>query len=1153
MAIHIRKIAKHSWVITLRVIALLLIIVAVTLGLLLGTEAGRVSLAQQGAAAYSLYSGDELKLNGIHSASLGSWQLQSLNWSPLNSAMSIQLQQLDVSWNWRFALKNRWWLPEVSLAKLEVNLVDSTKQDTNVVRDYSNLWQQLPAMRLEQLQIDNIVINRPRYPSLSLALSAQADINWGVVPARFIVSVLDNESANELAMHLSAEGLDQFRFKGAMIASAQKNWAQWLKWEIDQDIEANWDIFVDYSTANQLKLDVVQASLPWDDHRFQMLGKVDYLIEERQFNFDHLAMQLDSQPASVNGWINRKESELDIEVNKWTLDPLLNYFQVEQSAGIIDGSLRWFGGWRTPRINGQVDAVGQWNNIPVSAVIKSDATSSGLLIDQGEIIAGKNSLNLTGEVDWRTNQLLLSYDTSLNRGKFFNTLFEQLPPSLDFSSQLEGKIEGKITEPVINYSGRTQVGYLGDQYQASISGVVDQKTLTVTNYALFGEKAHLSGSAELIYSGNQWQTNVEVKELDSDLLELFNIQLPIDWHANLSGNFAAQSIKEDFSLTGNATLLGDYEQQPFNAALDIIDVNKASIQLGNSYIRIGPSFVEGSGLANWQTPNWDFKLTHTDFSLALIRPWISQWPELLNSLELNLTGETVLSNVWSKPIIETQSTLSGEWFDRPLTADVNIKPKSLNQWQVSLENFQWFNGEFSYQGDLDAFNLDLNGLVEVAQWSLIDFIAFNQVVLARSLEMPISLLGDISAQLKIDGSLSKFVAGGQLNFLGSYEQQRLTATAEIETLTPQQINIKALNSQWSDNTTDMNGRYNWSDGDFWLSVAASVSNVEPLADLAAPFIVDPILQQSIQRWSGNLDATIIAHNDTGDAYIEGVVDSKGQWFDLEYNLNWQGEGSWNNVLTQQLNAQWGEATFIANVDLNNQQLVGAIELEKLTMAQLKRLYPAAASDLSGQLDSFISVSGTLAEPSFSFDANAQGAWNANEIDHQWQAKVDAKWEQQGWSIDDINIAVDGGGQINLTGLGQGRFGQLLLTAEIPQTGYWIQDTELGPGQSSIKLKVNGDLLKPEIELDSSWQAEVWPILLTSKIRTTTDKINVSGTIFSEGQNRVKANVELPRMSWLDLQAQWQTTPFSFNVAIHSPLSVLDPFFVDRPNQSLSGL
>ncbi|MDN3648225.1 translocation/assembly module TamB domain-containing protein [Reinekea marina] len=1156
MAIHVRKIAKRSWILALRVMALLLIIVGIAVGLLVGTEAGRISLAHQAVKFYGVYSNDDIRIGGVESSSPGQWFVRSANWAPYASDLQVSVQELSLRWNWRFAFNNRWWLPELSIEKLDVTMPNnqtvSDSSESNI-QTYANLWQKLPSFRLEQVLVNQLTINRTNYPSLKVSVNAQADINWGVVPARLIVSVSDHNSSNELALQLDAEGVDQFRAKGAIDAESGSSWAKWLNWSLDQNLTANWDLLADYSTGNQLTIDIGDSTLPWQKHQLNAKGRLVYFIEQQQFNFEQLVMHLDSQPAIINGWINQSESELDIAVDQWSLTPFMRYFGVPQSKGEVTGDLQWYGGWRTPRVNGQIDMQGSWYGIPVASTLVSEATSSGIRIEQADVTAGKNNIALQGEVDWRDDKISLVYQTNIKRGPFINRLLEKIPASIDFNGDLDGTVSGKVFEPVIEYSGKTQLTYLGKRYQAALSGRVSQKQLVVDEYALFGELAHFNGQGQYDFFSQQWQSDLTIVEVDSRLLDLISVQLPIEWHAVLSGKFAAKSSGNSFNVEGNASLQGLYEQEPMNAQLSVSQFNHQSIAFSRANLRIGDSYIQGKGSANWFEPKWDLDIEHENLNLALIQPWISQWPESLSSLAANFTGRTRLTNVWNQPIIQTTSDVSGQWYGQPLSVQLKVEPKSLNSWQLNIEKGRWYDSQFAYQGELDAYNLRLLGDLNIELWPLTSFIVFNKNVLGRSVEVPRELSGDFKAELAIDGSLEEYFLQGEAGFEGAFQNQPLDTQVKLSSLTPVKVIIDGLSSSWGTNRAELSGFYNFNDAQYQLTLDASMAQVEPLAELFAPFIVNETVRSSIQSWNGQLDTQLQAKHEQGVVHIDGQLKSQGQWFDSDYQIQWQGQGRLNELLNQTLNATWGDARLVANVDLIAEQLTGEVSVENLSLQQLKRVLPQVPVDLTGVIDTSLDVSGTLKEPSLALSGGGKGKWNSTVKEHRWNARIEGAWQKSRWVLSQGSLNVDGGGEVKVSAQGQGNEGEIRVKAEVPQTNYWVADTELGPGKANFDLTLQGDLRRPAIEMDAAWHAQIWPLALTSKIRTSEERLQVSGAVVSDGLNRIKMNANLPLRTWSDWNSNWHEIPFGFDIAIHSPLSVLDPFFVDRPNQSLSGL
>ncbi|MDO7643598.1 MAG: translocation/assembly module TamB domain-containing protein, partial [Reinekea forsetii] len=230
----------------------------------------------------------------------------------------------------------------------------------------------------------------------------------------------------------------------------------------------------------------------------------------------------------------------------------------------------------------------------------------------------------------------------------------------------------------------------------------------------------------------------------------------------------------------------------------------------------------------------------------------------------------------------------------------------------------------------------------------------------------------------------------------------------------------------------------------------------------------------------------------------------------------------------------------------------AFSIKDLEFAQLRQLGVPVPDGLTGQLSADMTLAGPLALPEFNGQVSSMGRLGRDIRTLPFTAQVSFSGNRENWRVAETVFDIPNALSLTVAGQGQGLDGELLFEGRFPDTAYWIDNAEVGPGVATFNLQASGNLAAPLLSGAIDWQAQNWPISINGQLRSEADRYLLSGSLSSDDQARLKVELGTARVALSDWPALLNEKLFAASVAIDTPLSVLDPFFIDQPDQQLGG-
>lgn len=1152
MAIHIRTVARHTWVTIFRVTLMLLILLGIGVGVLLGTEGGRITLFQQGLNLARLAIGQELEASAVRSPSLGEWRVGELTWRDGAAGTQVKVQDLRLSWQWFYALQNRWWLENLQAKRLTVTLGDRQgAASENGISVLYNLWPRIPAIRIERLHLDTLRVERPRYPALEARLDAEADVNWGALPLRFLASMEHDASGNSYALQLSADAIDRVRLQGALDAQPESVWAQWLRWELSEPAQASWNINIDYSEPGVLLVDIDDWQIPWQNDLLAGQGRVRYRIDSGQFEFDPLAFRLNGRPAELSGWIQPESSALSVQVSKWQLAPFSQVLGVAQLEGQLSVSAQWLGGWREPRLDGELSATGQWREHPFSLLMSSLAERSALRIVDGQLDLGENSVELNGVVDWITDEVDLTVDGRIATDAVIRELLPATLADLNAEADMDATVAGPVADPTIAFNARGNGQWQADAFDAALAGRWQNGTLTLNKASVFSTLLQARGQLQWQVDDQSLDSDWQILEVRSALLERLNVRFPVAFEGSGSGELTVSANAGKVSVQGPLNVQGRWQDWPLNAQIQIDELSSEGLSLGASRVALGQRNTEVSGDVIWSEQRLALAFDHENWPLSTLPPWFGFWPDILSTLEGDWTGQTRIDGRWNRPRIRTDSTLDGSWFGDPLALSINTEPQNNDVWSIPEMSLNWLDAQWQYAGDFYPWQLELDGQADIDGLQARHLPALSERFTGVSRGLPESMAVALDADMTLRGPLISPNLSGQAEIYGELDQEPFELEADIGYLDVSYIDIDQASGTWSDGQWSLDGLIDWRLGQAALLVETQSPNVDYLVPWLQLALNNHPNFQWLTGWEGSLNGQLLVDNRTQDWLIDGDLSSQGELRGEPYSLRWQGEGRLRQALDHELEASWGAALASASLNSTAEAIDGNVTIDQLNYTQLRTFLPVVPSWLGGTVNGEFDIGGPWERPDIEARLDSTGQM-ATGKGHAFSAHAELSAREGRWSIGQGVLEFPGALEMTLAGSGVGTEGQVEIEGLLPDTGYFIESQEIGPGQAAFSLQAQGDLLSPALDGALEWRADNWPIALTAAVQTEDDEYALSGALYSDSLTRIKAQLAVPVLALSNWVDQWTQTPIALSLALNTPFSVLDPFIADQPDLRIDG-
>jgi len=1153
MGIRLRKVARHAWLTALSILAALVVTIALSLAYLIGTESGRLTLLAQAERWLPVLTGQSLSIDNPSWSTLDQLSFEQLTYQAGTDALTVKVTAGSLQWQPRFAWQRRLWIDALTAEQVLVSVPEATDTgappDTGPTPDpvgqLQALWGRIPPIQLAKLTIDEFALNLPGRPVLRTRIDADADINWGVWPARLSLALTggDTQTVN---LSVAVDAVDSLSIRGDVTAPAAASWAEWIDWPLDEPLQGEWDLRLS-QTETQWRADIEQIALPWRSHRLQMSGQVSYSPGDTQIYLTPLQARIDDQPLRLSGFIAPRRADLSVQAEALPLALLNDLIPVSDLTGVVSVDGQLTGGWQQPQFAGMATLEGALLGDSLNISTRSTATASGVKLDTGQVRWGEADIDVSGNVQWDTQLLNLTLawqDLDQSRWKPWVAAW---PDDLALTTQGRGSLTGSFTEP--QFSGRIETGgqYQQSKFQLATDLSANREQLTMSALALTTDAGSINAEALLQLDGLQLTATTELVDVRSSWLAVAGVELPIEQDWGLDGELEWRGTVTDPVAAGYLTISGQWQAQRLNAALQIDRFDLTRLQLGQSQLQLADTDTELSGTINWQQQSLDLNASLRALRLATVRPFLPALPAQLDDLTGNTTGDVRVDGPWLEPSLDADLRFEGRWLDQPLTLAAQISAENREQWNIGLARLDWAELGVNFTGQVQPFAGQLSGDYQISNLTFTD-------VRRLPFELPATLdalTGSARASGRIEGAISAMQLTAELGFDGMFEDTPLALKVSVPELTLQQLTLSSLILESGDSQLNASGIVGLQPLRFDLDT--ELSNLD--WQQVTPWIPATV-DLPVETLTGQSSASLAISGAWPNLSINGELRSSGEYLNDPYDLKWQGNGTLGDRLMHEARLSWGPSLLQVNLENQGEQVSGSVGLSQVTLDRIRALGVAINEDVSGEISAQASIEGNITDPQVAVEINARGEWSQfvvnSDTNDSWDIRVLAQGQLDDWHITEATANLGPAGNLSLSGSGTRNSVDLQADLDIPQTRLWLGNDSRWEGALQGRLEVSGTPDEPAVAANLDWTSGQWPMQLLLDISTAPGRHRLTAALQENDRQRVLLDISTDQTPLADWAQPLEQRPFTADVELAIDSAVLEPLLRNRPDQDFTG-
>lgn len=1153
MAIRLRTVARHAWLTALSIVVGLVLILALGLAFLLGTETGRLTLLSQAERWLPVFVGQTLTIENPDWATLGELSFDQLTYQAGDEGLSVVVDAGRLQWQPQYSWQRRVWIDALTAERVRVEIPGGadpraepeTAPSTDPLGQLQAVWNRIPPIQLQQLSVAEFELSLPDQPALRTRIEADGEINWGSWPARLSLALTEgNDQA--VSASVAVDAVDSLSIRGDLNAAASGSWAQWIDWPLDEPLVGEWDLRLS-QVESQWRADIEKLTLPWREHRLAVTGQVSYSPADTRLYLTPLNVDIDGQPARLSGYLGPRQADLDIDADALPLALLNEVIPVSDISGSVSVAGRLGGGWEQPQFDGNAQLEGSLRGDPLSIRTESRATASGVEIDSAQLSWGEARVEADGRVQWDSRVLDLNLvweDLDQSRWQPWVAAW---PENLTLTTGGQGSLTGTFDSP--DFSGRIETAgeYQQKPFELTTDLTATREQLQLSGSRLATEAGDIEAEARLQLDTLQLEATTDLFDVRSSWLAVAGVDLPVEQNWGVSGQLQWSGTATDPVAAGNLTIEGQWQSQALNAALQIERFDLTRVQLGQSQLQLADTETELSGVVNWQEQVVDLNARVAALRLATIRPFLPALPDQLSDLTGNATGDVQVSGPWLEPAVDADLAFDGRWLGQPLTLQAEVSAENRARWRIGRATLNWSELSVTFNGEVQPFASQIDGDYAISDLTLTD-VRRLPFALPETLG---PLTGRASAEGRIEGDLTAPRVTANLNFDGQFESTPLTLTASVTELTPAQLTLASLALQTGDSELTASGVVGLAPLSFDIDTELSSLGWDQIT---------PWLPQSeglaLDSLSGESSARVSIEGRWPSLALEGQVQSRGQYLGDDYDLDWQGSGTLGNRLMHQAEVTWGSARLQLDLENQGDRIDGDAQLSRVSLQRLRALGLPLNDELNGEINGQASITGELTDPEVDIELNAGGEWSAFVVNgsgnDRWTVKLVAAGKMDNWQITEAHADLGPGGEVRVTGEGTRRSVDLQAEVSVPETQRWLGNNSTWAGSLNGVLQVSGTPDEPAVSAELEWESSLWPLELQVDVSTDSGRHHVQARVSESQAQRLLLDLSTEQTALADWAEPVYQRPFTAEAELALNATVLEPLLRNRPDQDFTG-
>ena len=427
----------------------MLLLAALGIVLLLGTQSGRVWLAQQGLSAAAQRLDGQLHWQGLAAPGMNHWRLEKLSIAG-RGLPGIDATGIDLYWRPRQLLRGRLVLETLRLDRLAVAPASTQTRTTSTSTSVNNA----PAL---PLQIRTLSIG-------SLVLPLQGGSIPGEWRVSGAVSAWQGDAFVSADLSLSPKGAAWGRFRiSARVAgdgdaqvngwyseTAQGPLSAALHLPEAEPLEASYQARLEHASGAYL-LDLREIAFSLPQHDLNINGKLR--LEGGTVSSAGLHLDVDGERQLLTGRVAGDELDLRLQLAGLPLD-LATPWVPGMPGGRAEGRIDIHGPWSKPQAAGKLVVHSAYRDRPVTLDINASADRDQLRIEQSVIDAGDGvQARAVGTVDFLNRSLDLNADMAETDLQLIRSLGITVPGVIAGKLAAHTRVQGPWERPQISVQG----------------------------------------------------------------------------------------------------------------------------------------------------------------------------------------------------------------------------------------------------------------------------------------------------------------------------------------------------------------------------------------------------------------------------------------------------------------------------------------------------------------------------------------------------------------------------------------------------------------------------------------------------------------------------------------------------------------------------
>lgn len=679
-----------------------LLLLAITTGIVLGSEKGRILILSSVVNQLNRSSELEITLEGLNSPTLAHWQVDNIVVKRRQQDW-IDAGQLAIHWQPRALLNQSIVIDQIAANHLSLHHVFATEpsQQTDNKTEPNRL-PAIPNIKIEQLIIDTLNIydvpnsNQPEQP-LRYAVNAQVNGLKGEIPNLSLQARGLDDNAAHLNLKLYHQSSTHVTLGGFLREPANGAVGSLLGLPEEQNIDANFETTISIED-NRYRLKLEHLSVPLLTHQIQAQGSLVLSSKNHRLITDNadLILSIDGTQHTLTGRTQGQQLHGALKLHQFPLD-IVSLWHPVVSNGTLTTELTLGGTPAEPYAEGNIAVEAIYQRIPVAAhfvgrwakdIINIDNLSAHLHTSAQP----QTDLLMKGKIDLSSNQSVLDFTLKNLDTKTLKALKIPIPADfdatvesaagningslIDLSTQLQNLIDNAITGNTNNRTAENQINGTVEiltrgHYQQHVFSL--RGTLKKTGNKLTALETTITAGLGVIQLQGELQKGrmamtLNAKGIETKTLKSFNTPIPDGFNVNLTtltADINGSLLNFPKQLNGEIKFkaTGDYQQRII-ALQGRINKNNDTLRFHDTTVSADDATIYLEGQLQQDTLETDVRVNTTALPVSLLSLIGQEIPE---ALEAQVNADLRLRGYALNPKVQGGITLSGHYDEVPIS------------------------------------------------------------------------------------------------------------------------------------------------------------------------------------------------------------------------------------------------------------------------------------------------------------------------------------------------------------------------------------------------------------------------------------------------------------------------------------------------------